>query len=324
MKTKLRFNKRKLYLKHFIIASFFTHVLVVLITLNSKIKHPLENQKIEIQYLESNISENRGKTKNRQNTVSQQKKPKPKKKIHLSQLIPSIKPAVNSDNGNSIQSSIREKNGGEDLSASAQASAFAGQISAARAMKIHPLIDSLRKEILRNLIYPNDFVEQRIEGRVNATVFINNKGEIDLTQCEVTTGPLLLQSYIALFLVALKPKPLPEYFHLKETAKIPVHLVFEFDLFIDDNQMAETSAETRINNLYFKKSAYSTPKVNEAIDEFFTYYVPPIIPLPGGVYIDFVRTYHYIENFNKTKPSAKRAVKLDLIKQKFLNDKISQ
>ena len=44
------------------------------------------------------------------------------------------------------------------------------------------------------------------------------------------------------------------------------------------------------------------PWINEKIQEIFTHYVPPIVPLPGGFYVDLVMAYKYVQNLVENAP----------------------
>jgi hypothetical protein len=56
------------------------------------------------------------------------------------------------------------------------------------------------------------------------------------------------------------------------------------------------------NTLEFSRTHYMDPYALEVIDYLAQNYVPPIIPIPGGVYIDFVRAYKMIDNYANERP----------------------
>ena len=45
------------------------------------------------------------------------------------------------------------------------------------------------------------------------------------------------------------------------------------------------------------------PLLNEKTEEVFTHYIPPIIPLPGGFYVDLIRAYEFVNNLIEGTPT---------------------
>ena len=71
------------------------------------------------------------------------------------------------------------------------------------------------------------------------------------------------------------------------------------------------------NIFQFKRESYVDPKLNEVINKFFTRYFPPIIIFPGGVMVDFVRLYNFVETIGKPDPDDMRAVRIEADREKW-------
>ena len=85
---------------------------------------------------------------------------------------------------------------------------------------------------------------------------------------------------------------------------------FDFDLIgIGENPAPKKISQFK-NILVFERRAYVEPITNEYIERFFTRYLPPIIPIPGGFYIDFIRAYQFFSSIGKPDPDQKREQRL--------------
>ncbi len=165
-----------------------------------------------------------------------------------------------------------------------------------------PFFMTLHSRVNSVLVYPDDFSRQRITGRVRIEVELGRDGTLKrfLTS---TTDDRLLQTYCFALLLQTLARPLPSRAHLTEGESIAVSFEFEFHARIVGAPKRGFPTVIQKNHLAFGRENEVDPIVTERIQEIFTHYVPPIVPLPGGVYIDFVMAYQFIQNIMNDAPT---------------------
>lgn len=160
-------------------------------------------------------------------------------------------------------------------------------------MALHAKVDSA-------LVYPDDFSRQRLTGNVRIEAELTPDGRLIRFVGSVAQDKVL-QTYCLAYLIQTLRNPLPQ----KTWADGPqvVAFDFEFHTHIPGEPQRVFPAVVQKNRLAFGRDNQIEPWVNERLTEIFTHYIPPIIPLPGGVYIDFVLAYQYIENLVEGAPT---------------------
>jgi hypothetical protein len=159
---------------------------------------------------------------------------------------------------------------------------------------LHTRIDS-------QLIYPDDFSKQRITGRVRIEAVIGRDGKL-IRFTSTMADDRLLQTYCFAVLMQILSQPLPERDWLQTEKTI---VAFDFDFFTRVRHNIPTTLPNSVekNRLAFGRENEIDPWLNEKITEVFTHYIPPIIPFPGGVYIDLVLAYQYVNNLIEGAPT---------------------
>ncbi|MBN8540518.1 MAG: hypothetical protein J0L82_09040 [Deltaproteobacteria bacterium] len=160
-------------------------------------------------------------------------------------------------------------------------------------MALHAKVDSA-------LVYPDDFSRQRLMGKVRIEAELGPDGRL-LRFVGSVAQDKVLQTYCLAYLMQTLRNPLPQ----RAWANGPQIVAFEFDFHthIPGEPRRVFPSVVRKNRLAFGRDNQIEPWVNERLTEIFTHYIPPIIPLPGGVYIDFVLAYQYIENLIEGAPT---------------------
>jgi len=160
-------------------------------------------------------------------------------------------------------------------------------------MALHAKVDSA-------LVYPDDFSRQRLTGKVRIEAELTPDGRLIRFVGSVAQDKVL-QTYCLAYLMQTLRNPLPQ----RAWADGPQVVAFEFDFHthIPGEPQRVFPAVVQKNRLAFGRDNQIEPWVNERLTEIFTHYIPPIIPLPGGVYIDFVLAYQYIENLIEGAPT---------------------
>lgn len=166
--------------------------------------------------------------------------------------------------------------------------------------RLYPFFSALWKKIDASADYPPDFVRERLTGYVTAQLVVDRKGVFTGSINRVYSDQPLLETYILAVLFHALSEPLPRGLW---TDREQVILVSRFDFHTfswGQVPPARRQKETK-NVLEFERYGYVEPKVNQVIEKFVTHYMPPIIPLPGAFYIDFIRTYEFLHNINNQK-----------------------
>lgn len=173
-----------------------------------------------------------------------------------------------------------------------------------RTLETLPFFMALYPRINSVLVYPDDFSKQRIEGRVRIEAELNSDGTLKRF-ISSTTDDGILQTYCLAFLMQTLSQPLPQAVRLKEGETTAVSLEFEFHTRVVGSPKRTFATIIQKNHLAFGRENEVEPIVNERIEEFFSHYVPPIVPLPGGVYVDFVLAYKFVQNILNDAPTAR-------------------
>lgn len=159
---------------------------------------------------------------------------------------------------------------------------------------LHARIDS-------QLIYPDDFSRQRITGKVRIEAELSRDGRL-LRFTSTMADDRLLQTYCFAVLMQILSQPLPASAWL-DTEKAIVAFDFDFHTRVRNNIPRTLPHAIEKNRLAFGRENQIDPLLNEKLSEIFTHYIPPIIPIPGGVYIDMVLAYQYVNNLMNGAPT---------------------
>jgi hypothetical protein len=194
----------------------------------------------------------------------------------------------------------------DQADAAAKGHGWSGAVRFGNSMDIHktfatlPFYMALHSKIDSSLVYPDDFSRQRITGNVRIEAELDRDGRL-LRFVGSVAQDKVLQTYCLAFLLQTLKRPLPQ----RAWAESSQVVAFEFDFHTHIPGEPQHTFPTVIqkNRLAFGRDNQIEPWLNERINEVFTHYIPPIIPLPGGVYIDFVLAYQFIENLIEGAPT---------------------
>lgn len=178
----------------------------------------------------------------------------------------------------------------------------AGSMDLPQSTETMPFFQALWQRVDQVMDFPVEIAQMRIGGRVLVHLKVNSRGEMvgDFLRIE-SDHPVLLTYALVILSQAMKA-PLPERLHLPEGHEdVPVALTFDFRVVTLHGLYARHGGYFQ-NTLEFSRTRYMDPYALEVIDYLAQNYVPPIIPIPGGVYIDFVRAYKMIDNYANERP----------------------
>lgn len=199
-----------------------------------------------------------------------------------------------------------------DLSA---ANSYMRSIGLSQSILTTTFFEALWTRINNDLVYPKDFYNQRIQGDVYAEVIVNEKGSF-IDFAKISSKDDILSVFISVVILHALKEPLPQRNWLKESQTFPIALSFHFETYsFHEQKQKETIPVHSKNSLLFSRSAYIKPKAVENIETFYTKYFPPIIPIPGGVYIDFGLAYKMIKGWGQPTDSEKRKYRLEQYKE---------
>ena len=158
----------------------------------------------------------------------------------------------------------------------------------------------LHRKVDASLDYPIDLARARIHGMVRIQAVVCKDGRIqDFIYLKSDND--ILQAYALTILIHSLRDPLPEKQWLT-TEKAMVNFEFDFRNRFEGEIKSDLNIGVWKNNLLFAREKDVESKATEKIHEIFTHYVPPIIIIPGGFYIDFTLAYQFVKNVATNAP----------------------
>jgi hypothetical protein len=188
---------------------------------------------------------------------------------------------------------------------------FAAKMDLAKEGKFHPFARKLYERIDTYLGYPPDFVEENLEGFVTLHFLVNAEGKFLGKFLEVEGDQRILNIY-AMAMVALALKEPLENVRAKEGKEVPVALRVDFRLLLPDEYSTRSSVRHFKNTLSFERIAFTEPKSTKKMRRIIDKYLPPIIPVPGGFFVDLPLLYKRLTDKDSDDPDWKRGIRMEL------------
>lgn len=164
-----------------------------------------------------------------------------------------------------------------------------------------PYFEALYDRVNSQLVYPDDFARQRITGRVRIEAELSKEGRL-IRFLSSTADDRLLQTYCFAVLMQILSRPLPQSAWLPFD-RANVAFDFDFRVRIPTETPHFYAREVQKNRLGFGRENEIDPWLNEKFNEIITHYVPPIVPIPGGFYIDLIAAYQFVNNLIEGTPT---------------------
>ncbi|MCM0607351.1 MAG: hypothetical protein KA715_14775 [Xanthomonadaceae bacterium] len=174
-----------------------------------------------------------------------------------------------------------------------------GDYSLTQDSQLHPFIKSLYENINNRTHYPQSLASQRIAGNVRLLFEVNEQGVFNGNLESLSTDQPLLQTYTVAALIAALRNPLPQNLWAKEKRTYRLALQVDYRILVSGDMIPEPSVKIAPNELFIAKYNFQEPLINQKINELFERIIPPVIVLPGFVYVDFYRLYRFIEERGK-------------------------
>lgn len=187
---------------------------------------------------------------------------------------------------------------------------FGAKMNLAQEGKFHPFARKLYDRIDSYLGYPPDFVEENIEGSVTLHFLVDARGKFLGRFLEVEGDSRNLNIYaMAMIALALK-EPLVNV--MASESEIPIALRIDFRLLLPDEFATRSAVNNFKNTLSFERIAFTEPKATKQMRRIVEKYMPPIIPVPGGFFIDFVLLHKRLTEKDSDDPDWRRGIRMEL------------
>lgn len=171
--------------------------------------------------------------------------------------------------------------------------------------RLEPFVRALWHEIDQATAYPDVLVRNRAQGPVTVELVVDGRGVFTGDFRGAEAEDPVLKTYVLSVLAYALDEPLPAAARAdRPFVALVAH--FDFNIFTVGHTPAPREYDAVKNVLSFNREAWATPRLNDLIDDFFKK-VPPIIPIPGGAYIDFVRAYEFAARIGKPEKLSREA-----------------
>ncbi|HEY1080148.1 MAG TPA: hypothetical protein VGE46_08620 [Bdellovibrio sp.] len=191
------------------------------------------------------------------------------------------------------------------------------QVGFDQAVELTAFFAQILKKLNRTLDYPNDMAVERIVGDVRLDFYVNKKGQMIGDFQTVKGSQDLLNLYVMSATMVVLREALPENLWAKSEEKIAISLHVHFENYQFSEMAVRDSAFFNANELNIVRARYVVPLAVDKTMKVFTHYVPPIIPIPGGFYVDLVLLAEYIDNIGKPDPDDKRKERLKVTREQL-------
>lgn len=177
-----------------------------------------------------------------------------------------------------------------------------------------PFFNELYARINNHIDYPDDFIKQRLTGTITIETAINEKGVIVKPLDMATNDNVYLQSYVAAAISLALARPISKKRWMKEKQIIPLSLTVEFNIYSFPEFASKDSVGTFKNSAHFYRHRYLPPKALQVMESYI-----PIVPIPGGFYINFVTLYKLVAEESLAKQAKDRRTRIRRDHKFYLN-----
>lgn len=187
-------------------------------------------------------------------------------------------------------------------------------MSAEAEAKFYPWAEKIYKRVDGYIGYPPDFVEENIAGNVTLHFMVDERGRFRGKFLEVEGDQDLLKIYtMAMVVMALRDPIFPP----SEEREIPVAVNVQFRLLLPDEFSGRKANFHFKNGFQFDRVAHTDTKAVKKMRRFIDKYIPPVIPVPGGLFIDFVALYKKIKEIDGNDEHWRRGIRMELDHQEL-------
>ncbi|RZA03921.1 MAG: hypothetical protein EOP11_15800 [Proteobacteria bacterium] len=177
--------------------------------------------------------------------------------------------------------------------------------------KFYNLADKIWRRVNHHVEYPVDFIEANVEGTVLLHIKVRPDGSFTGDFLEIEDDNELLRTYVMAMVAYALREPIPGI-PATELKELAFALRFQFKLLLPDEIRGNRMAAHYKNTLQFDRVAFTEPKFTKDARQFLVNWMPPVIPVPGGFFIDFVQLYKQLQAKQDRDPRWKRGFRMEM------------
>lgn len=179
-----------------------------------------------------------------------------------------------------------------DSDRSESAQAYMLSMGASQTLEVLPFFELFWERVNQVVGYPDELSQRNIEGQVDVQLEIEGDGKFHGRFLKVHSNNRYLETYVIACLLQGLREPIQLPAKLTPLGRLPVSLTFQFKTY--EEVKPSVNGSHFKNYLVFHKSAFLSGRASRTWHGFFNNYLPPLVPIPGGFAVDFVRAYQII------------------------------
>lgn len=169
----------------------------------------------------------------------------------------------------------------------------------AKSLENHHFYSYLWQKVRFHSGFPDDFVKYRLNGKTRIHFVVNHKGQILGDFLKANSTDSFLELYSMAILVKALQEPLDPQHWAKEK-QIPVVFEFNYSLITDlvtwENVKLERGGHHE-NTFKITNYRFVASDLEQTLIDLYKDYWPPILPMPGGGFIDFIELYDKYQRY---------------------------
>lgn len=186
-----------------------------------------------------------------------------------------------------------------------------------QALSLNGFYLAQQKRMADALDFPMELAKQRIQGEATLNLVFNNKGELLFIKSIQSQEPYLA-AWTTISVLSTLRAPLRKSLWEK-SGQIEMTLIADYRV---NTYEAEPKPEY-IPVVGSQMRVVKVATVNPKLTDLYRRYWPPILPLPSGLYVDVVRIYEIVKNWNA--PSEEELERLQKIKfEDYVKSKLEE
>lgn len=167
-----------------------------------------------------------------------------------------------------------------------------------QAIELDPFYRALWAKLAAAAEYPDDFSKHYISGSVSVRMEVDHRGVMTQRKLAVESENPYLETLVLFTIIKTLKDPLPVKYWTTES-KVPVTVTINFIQRLPDDTRENSQGSILGHHVEINKYDYIKPQWQKRAEDFAETYVPPIIPIPGGFYIDFIHAYKMIKRIQE-------------------------
>lgn len=157
------------------------------------------------------------------------------------------------------------------------------------AIDLDPFYAELWRSLAASLTYPEDFSRQRISGSVTLRMEVDFRGMLTGRKIYVESENKFLEALALYSVTATLSQPLQAKYWLDRKA-VPVTIRINYWSRLPDDTRLQNPGGVVGHHLEISKYDYIKPELQEKLEKYMV-----VIPVPGGMFVDFVKIYMLIK-----------------------------